>query len=92
MFRKENDGLSWNNLSKRMALLIPAVFVPIWSALFRHMTIALMFSPLGEAFLNTSARASNHSSVHFHPKRHVRPVALELGLLFVSKDLKKEKL
>lgn len=56
---KEIDSLSWNNLSKRMALLIPAVFVPIWSALFRHMTLTLMFSPLGEAFLNTSARASN---------------------------------
>jgi len=68
--------------------LIPAVFVPIWSALSGHMTLALMFSPLVKAFLNTSARASN---VRFHPKRHVRPVALKPGLVVCLKRFERRK-
>lgn len=36
--------------------VILAIWVPVWSALFRHMTLASLFSPLGEAFLITLAR------------------------------------
>lgn len=40
--------------------------------------------------MNSSSRASIPSRIHFHPKRHVWPVALELGLLIFSKDFKED--